>query len=339
MDGLTLPDTIKAADSYPLKPLLAPWWAGGPHTHTLLASWLRPDYGPCFERERLETTDDDFIDLDWTVDPGDGAPIVLLLHGLEGSSDRGYMRNVACELLHRGVRAVAMNFRGCSGETNRQLRFYHSGETSDPVLVLKAIRERFPDRRLGAMGFSLGGNIILKAMGERDDGGTGILDACVAMSVPYDLAAGCSMLERSVMGRVYGDYFMRSLRQKVSTKREGLAEVLDMDQVDRARTIRAFDEIVTAPLNGFDDADDYYRRCSSAAFLPEVRVPTLLLHARNDPFLPADSIPEARAAANPDIRMVTTDYGGHVGFIQGSLRKPDFWGDRAGAAFLADALG
>jgi predicted alpha/beta-fold hydrolase len=339
MDGLTLPNTTRARTLKPMEPFLAPWWARGPHAQTLLARWLRSEDGPDFERERLETSDDDFIDLDWTFDPGEGAPIVLLLHGLEGSSDRRYMRNVARELLQRGVRAVAMNFRGCSGEPNRQLRFYHSGETADPGLVLKAIRERFPDRRLGAMGFSLGGNMILKAMGERDDGGTGMLDACVAMSVPYDLSAGCSLLERSVMGRVYSDYFMRSLRQKVSTKRDRLAEVLDMDQVDGARTIRAFDEAVTAPLNDFDDAEDYYRRCSSAPFLTEVRVPTLLLHARNDPFLPADLITEARAAANLHIRMVTTDYGGHVGFIQGSLRKPDFWGDRAGAAFLADALG
>jgi len=315
-----------------------PWWARGPHTQTLLARGLRSPDGPPFERERIETEDGDFLDVDWTPDPGPAAPIVLVLHGLEGSSHRRYVRSVARQLLAHGVRTAAMNFRGCSGEPNRALRFYHSGETSDPLSVLEIIRSRYPDRRVGAMGFSLGGNVVLKMLGERDDGGSGVVDAAAVMSVPYDLATGCALLEQSTMGRLYSAYFMRSLRKKVASKRDRLSERLDIGAIDRARTIREFDEAVTAPLNGFDGAGDYYARCSSAAFLDTIRVPALLLHARNDPFLPPESIPEDAAAANPKLHMVLEERGGHVGFVEGTLRKPRFWGEEAAAAFLAETL-
>jgi uncharacterized protein len=315
-----------------------PWWARGPHTQTLFARALRSPDGPAWDRERLDTADGDFLDVDWTTDPSPDAPIVLVLHGLEGSSHRRYVRSVARALLARGVRSAAMNFRGCSGEPNRALRFYHSGETSDPRFVLDVIRSRYPGRRVGAMGFSLGGNVVLKMMGERDDGGTGVVDACAAMSVPYDLEAGCTFLERSAMGRGYSAYFMRSLRRKVAGKRELLGTALDLTAIDSARTIREFDEVVTAPLNGFESASDYYARCSSARFLDTIRVPTLLLHARDDPFLPAEAIPEETVAANPHLHLALEAHGGHVGFVEGTVGRPRFWGEEAAADFLADTL-
>jgi predicted alpha/beta-fold hydrolase len=300
---------------------------------------LRSPHGPDFARERLPTRDGDFVDVDWGPDPGENAPLVLVLHGLEGSSRRRYVRNVCRALLRRGVRPVAMNFRGCSGEPNRALHFYHSGETSDPTTVLDVIRRRHPGRAVGAMGFSLGGNVLLKLLGERPDGGTGIVDAAVAMSVPYDLAAGCDLLQRTRMGRVYTEYFMRSLRGKVAAKRDRLREVLDLEAVDRTRTIRDFDEHVTAPLNGFGGASEYYAACSSARFLPGVRVPTLLLHARNDPFLPPSAIPESAARENPRLVWSLQEGGGHVGFLEGTPWAPRFWADEATADFLAGALG
>lgn len=315
-----------------------PWWARGPHAQTLLARALRSAKGPSFVRERLETPDGDFLDVDWGPDPGPDAPVALVLHGLEGSSRRSYVRNVCRELLARGVRPVAMNFRGCSGEPNRALRFYHSGETSDPGLVVDTIRTRHPGRRVGALGFSLGGNILLKMLGERSDGGTGLLDAAVAMSVPYDLAAGCDLLERSFMGRAYSAYFLRSLRTKVAWKRDRLAEVLDMRAVGLARSIRAFDDHVTAPLNGFADASEYYEACSSARFLGGIRVPTLLLHARNDPFLPPEAIPESSGRANASLTWSLEERGGHVGFVEGPPWAPRFWADAAGADFLGTLL-
>lgn len=322
----------------PIPAFAPPWWARGPHSQTLFARALRPDGGPPYTRERIETPDGDFLDVDWTPDPGDDAPIVLVLHGLEGSAQRKYVRNVCRALAVRGVRGVAMNFRGCSGEPNRALHFYHSGATADPLFLLDLIRERHPGRRVGAMGFSLGGNMLLKLMGERPDGGAGVLDAAVAMSVPYDLDAGCTLLEQSFMGRAYCSYFLRSLRAKVESKRDRLRPVLDLAAADAARTIRAFDETVTAPLNGFASAEEYYRLNSSAAFLAGIRVPTLLLHAEDDPFLPPASIPIETARANTATELRLVPCGGHVGFVAGSPVKPRFWADESGAGFLAERL-
>lgn len=231
-----------------------------------------------------------------------------------------------------------MNFRGCSGETNRALRFYHSGETSDPSWLLERIRERHPDRALGAVGFSLGGNITLKMLGERPDGGRGLLDAAAVMSVPYDLQAGSELLERGLMGRVYSGYFLRSLKRKVEGKRDALSEHIDVSAALEASTIRAFDDLVTAPINGFSDASEYYARCSSNQYLAGIGVPTLLLHAMDDPFLPADAIPLDEMSANLFLQPVVHDRGGHVGFLAGSPRAPRFWGEETCASFLAAAL-
>lgn len=319
-------------------PFTASWWAGGAHAQTLSARVLRSREGPAFTRERLTTPDDDFLDVDWGPELTPGAPVVVVLHGLEGSSHRGYVRNVCRELLARGVRPVAMNFRGCSGEPNRSLRFYHSGDTGDLSWLVGLIRDRYPGRPIGGMGFSLGGNVLLKMLGERSDGGRSILDAAAVMSVPYDLAAGCALLEKSAMGRVYTGYFMRSLRRKVEGKRDRLQGVLDLDAIDAARTIREFDEVVTAPLNGFSGAAEYYERCSSTGFLSEISVPTLMLHAEDDPFLPRDAIPEREARENGSLHLELVEKGGHVGFLGGAPWSPHFWGDEAAASFLARTL-
>lgn len=314
-------------------------WAAGPHAQTLLARVLRSAQGPHFERERIATPDDDFLDLDWGPDPGPDAPIVLVVHGLEGSARRGYVRNVCRELLRVGIRPVALNLRGCSGEPNRSLHYYHSGKTDDPAFILSMLRRRYPERRIGAIGFSLGGNVLLKLMGESSDGGAGLADALVAMSVPYDLAAGSGSLERTAMGRAYSGYFLRSLKRKVRWKEARLREVLDLAAAMSSRTIWEFDDRVTAPLHGFASAEDYYARSSSAVFLAGVRVPTLLLHAEDDPFLPLDSIPSAEIDRNRALHLVLHARGGHVGFLEGSPWRPVFWADEESARFLAIRLG
>ena len=312
--------------------------AGEPRSRALLARILRPPTAPGFTRERFETPDGDFLDVDWGPEPHPSAPVALILHGLEGSSERRYVRNLAREFLARGVRPAAMNFRGCSGEPNRSLRFYHSGETGDPVWLLQRIRDRYPDRPLAAVGFSLGGNVVLKMLGERDDGGAGLVDAAGAMSVPYDLAAGCALLEESFMGSMYANYFLRSLRRKLDDKADRLGREIDLEAARAASTIREFDDRVTAPINGFGDAAEYYARCSSNQFLGGIRVPTLLLHAVDDPFLPADAIPRAEAGKNPSVRLELHRRGGHVGFVEGPLTRPGFWGEATLAAFLAHSL-
>ncbi|MGE0160780.1 MAG: YheT family hydrolase [Gemmatimonadales bacterium] len=313
-------------------------WAAGSHAQTLAARALRRADGPPFERTRVDTPDDDFLDLDWGPDPGAGSPLVLVVHGLEGSARRGYVRSACRELLLAGIRPVALNLRGCSGEPNRALCYYHSGKTDDPSFVLSLLRELHPDRPLGALGFSLGGNVLLKLTGEREDGGRGLLDALAVVSVPYDLAAGSALLERSAIGRAYASYFLRSLKRKLHWKEARLRETLDFAGAAAARTIREFDERVTAPLHGFASAADYYERSSSARYLEAVRVPTLMLHAEDDPFLPPAAIPREETRRNGALQLVLHRSGGHVGFLEGAPWRPRFWADEEAARFLAVRL-
>jgi predicted alpha/beta-fold hydrolase len=244
--------------------------------------------------------------------------VVLLLHGLEGSSQRAYIR-IAMEALQQvDIQAVALNFRSCSGETNRHPRFYHSGETGDPRWVIQTLRERFPHRPVGALGFSLGGNVLLRLLYESP----GLVDAAAVVSVPFDLAAGTDALSSGPMGRLYTRYFLNPLKAKVLAKKTQLSGRINLAKVLSARTLRDFDEHATAPIHGFDDAKDYYARCSSAAILSEIRTPTLILHAEDDPFLVADALPREAFHSNPCLRTRLVERGGHLGFI-GSGAYPD----------------
>jgi len=314
-------------------------WAKNPHAQTLLARFLRSGRGPAMLRERWELPDGDFLDLDFGPDPGSGAPVALLLHGLEGGSDRRYVLSACRDLLARGIRPVAMNFRGCSGEMNRLPRMYHSGETSDPAWVLARLRRRHPARRLGAVGFSLGGNVLLKLLGEREDGGAGLLDAAVAVSVPLDLAEGCRLLERTAMGRTYTWFFLRSLKRKVRAKARLLEELVDLEAALASRTLREFDDAVTSRVHGFRDASEYYRLSSSTGYLAGIRTPTLVVHAFDDPFLPGDALPRRALEANPMLVTAIHDRGGHVGFMEGPPWSLRYWSDEEGARFLAETLG
>lgn len=314
-------------------------WARDPHVQTLAARALRPPAPLPMLRERWELPDGDFLDLDLAPEPSPGAPLALVLHGLEGSSRRRYVLTACRELSRRGVRAIALNFRGCSGEMNRRPRLYHSGETGDPAWVLGRLRRGFPGRRIGALGFSLGGNVLLKLLGEREDGGAGVVDAAVAISVPMDLAAGSGFLEETLAGRAYARYFLRSLKRKVRAKRALLEGLVDVEATLGSRTLRQFDDAATSRLHGFEGASDYYRRCSSAGFLEGIRVPTLVLHSLDDPFLPGPALPRDALAANPSITLALNERGGHVGFIEGPPWAPRFWAEEEGARFLAETLG
>ncbi len=295
-----------------------------------------------YRRERWTTPDDDFLDLDFAFDPaadrGDRRPVVLVLHGLEGSSTSGYVRVCCRRLVERGLRPVVLNFRSCSGEPNRRPRFYHSGETGDPARVLGRLRDRWPGAPVGAVGFSLGGNALLKLLGERGAEARELVDAAAAISVPYRLAAGAEALERG-MGRLYTAYFLRSLRRSVRAKVRRRGHDYDLDRLAGANTMRAFDDAFTAPVHGFEDAADYYRRCSAARWLEGVRVPTLLVQARDDPFLPPGALPEATIREQPWLVPALVDRGGHVGFVEGAAPwEIDFWSEREAARYLAAAL-
>lgn len=335
-EGVEAPTGAHAA--FQVRPFRPAPWATGPHAQTLGARVLRSALDPGLRRECWETPDGDFLDVDLGPDPGRGAPVALVLHGLEGSARRRYVLSTCRQLLRHGVRPVAMNFRGCGGTPNRLPRFYHSGETGDPAFVLERLRRLHPGRPLGAFGFSLGGNALLKLLGERPDGARSLADAAVAISVPFDLAAGGEMLESTRMGRLYAAYFLRSLRRKVRLKVELLRGLVDVDGALRARTLREFDEAATAPLHGFRSADHYYARSSSAGYLPGIRIPTLLIHSMDDPFLPPSAVPHAAIEANPALLAALSSRGGHVGFLEGTPRRPLLWAEAEGARFLADTL-
>jgi predicted alpha/beta-fold hydrolase len=288
----------------------------------------------------VETPDGDFVDVDVGSDPGPAAPVVLILHGLEGSSRRSYVRAAAAALARRGILPVAMNCRACSGVPNRLARFYHSGETGDPGHVLGYLRERFPGRALGALGFSLGGNMLLKLLGELGAAAPDELRGAVAISVPYDLARGADMLERGVMGPFYASYFLRSLKRKIRAKGALLRDAIDVEWALSARTIREFDDAATAPLHGFPGAAEYYARASSGPILSEIRVPTYLIHAEDDPFLPQEALPRAALTDNPWLVAAFSGGGGHVGFIEGiGPGGATFWAEEEAARYLAEVLG
>jgi len=315
-----------------------PPWARGPNTQTVLGRLLRPRQTPSLRRERWTTPDGDFVDLDFTPDVDPSSPMVLVLHGLEGSSRRGYVRTALEAARRRGLGGVALNFRGCSGEPNIAPRAYHSGETGDPAFVLEQLHRRFPDRRFGAVGFSLGGNVLLKLLGEPSSAASPWLDAAVAISVPFDLAAGANRLESTRWGRLYARHFLRSLKAKVRDRRPTLRGRIDVDRTLSSTTIREFDDACTAPLHGFHNAGHYYEESSAAAYLSSIRTPTLLIHAMDDPFLPEEAVPRDRIDGNPHLVKRFSDLGGHVGFVQGAPWAPRFWAEEAAAAFLTKIL-
>ncbi|MGQ0815469.1 MAG: YheT family hydrolase [Gemmatimonadota bacterium] len=316
----------------------APLWLPSPNAQTIAGRFVRPEGTLPLTRERITTPDHDFLDLDFAPPIAANAPIVLLLHGLEGSAQRGYAYATYSELAKHGITAVGLNFRSCSGEPNLTARFYHSGETRDMRFVLRQLRRRHPRVPIGAIGFSLGGNALLKFLGEEGDAAHELVSTAVAISVPYDLAAGTDHMEQSKLGRFYTRAFVKPLVEKMLQKSHLLPANCDLERARRARSFREFDDALTAPLHGFGSAEDYYTRSSSAQFIPHIRVPTLLLHAEDDPFLPPEAIPRAEMAENPQITFSIQAEGGHVGFIYGTPRAPRFWAEENGARFLAEHL-
>jgi predicted alpha/beta-fold hydrolase len=316
------------------------WWLPGPQLQTVGARLTRSHGGVRLERERVVTPDGDFLDLDWArtaADPRAGRPLAIVLHGLEGSARSGYALETYRQLDRRGVAAVGLNFRSCSGELNRAPRLYHSGDTGDLRHVVRLLARRFPRRSLAAVGFSLGGNVLLKSLGEEGQGGGGLV-AAAAVSVPYDLAAGAAHTEHGLV-RVYVWWLLRSLKRKLRARAAAFRDLVNLRAALAARTFREFDDAGTAPLHGFADADDYYRRSSSAPYLGSIRVPTLLVHAADDPFLPAAAVPRDAVAGNSMLDARFTERGGHVGFVDGAPWRPRFWAECSVAEHVARAVG
>lgn len=273
------------------------------HLETIYPAFFRKVVVPPLQRERIFTIDDDFLDLDWLK--GGHNKLVIISHGLEGNSRRPYMLGMAKAFYQSGFDALTWNYRGCGDEMNRQLRFYHSGATDDLATVVKHASANYDHVYL--IGFSLGGNLTLKYLGE--DWGSKVKGA-VAYSVPLNLATSCATISLPA-NRIYANRFLKSLKKKISDKAR-LMGGLDTTGMDQLSTLKAFDDRYTAPLHGFRDADSYYEACSSIHFLTNIDVPTLVVNAVNDPFLSPDCFPTH--IVNPKVHFEFSAHGGHVGF-------------------------
>ena len=303
-----------------------------PQAQTLVAYVVRRPAALPLRRERLSTPDGDFLDLDWLDAPPE-RPHLLVLHGLEGSSASGYVRQTLHQARALGWGAVAMNFRSCSGEPNRLLRSYCSGESADPLFTARSVRARIRGP-LVAVGFSLGGNALLKLLAEMGEDAP--FEAAAAVSTPYDLQACADALDRPGGGcGIYRWKFLATLRRKALAKlATHPGHGLDAQRVRRATRLQEFDDAFTGPTNGFSGAADYYRRCSSGPMLGGIRRPVLLLNAEDDPMVPAASLP-AVPAGDRWLTPLRTPRGGHVGFVGGRLLSPRFWAERQAIRFLA----
>jgi predicted alpha/beta-fold hydrolase len=316
----------------------APWWLPGGHAQTIYASALARRAQVAYRRERWETPDGDFIDLDWTEDrePGignreSGKPLVVLFHGLEGSSRGHYALALMAELRSRGMRGVVAHFRGCSGEPNRMPRAYHSGDAQEIDWILRRLCERNAGP-LFAAGISLGGNALLKWLGESGAAATAVVERAAAVSAPLDLMAAGDALGRG-FNLLYARHFLVTLKAKSIAKLERHPGLYDALRVRAARTLREFDDLVTAPLHGFRDTDDYWTRASSKPGLKNIRVPTLVINARNDPFLPAPALP-GPADVSGAVTLEQPEEGGHVGFVSGPFPGHLDWLPRRILAFF-----
>ncbi len=291
----------------------APAWLPGGHAQTIWPLLIKGPLPP-YRRQRWETPDGDFVDLDW-VDGEPGAPCIALFHGLEGSSRSHYARRLMRATSRRGWHGVVIHFRGCSGEANRLARAYHSGDSAEIDWILRRLNAAgYP--ALFAAGVSLGGNALLKWAAELGGQPDRPADAIAAVSVPLDLAAANDALSAG-FNLVYARHFLRTLIPAAQAKDRRFPGCFDLHRALAARTLRDFDDAVTAPLHGFAGADDYYARSSAGPLLGSIRLPTLLLHAINDPFLPPAALPRPEHLP-PAVRLELLAQGGHVGFVHGA---------------------
>ena len=309
------------------------WWLPGAHLQTLFPPLFRNRTPPPLRRERIELEDGDFVDIDWTeARPG---PTVLILHGLEGSIGSHYVVGLLHALSASGFSAAVLYFRGCSGEPNRLARSYHSGDTGDLDTVLRYLDRQDAERPVYVVGVSLGGNVLLKWLGENP--AQALVAKAVAVSVPFELNATALRLERG-FSRVYQAYLLRKLRRTTRSKARHHAVPLDVSELRRLRTFREFDDKVTAPLHGFAGVEDYYRKCSSRSFIRRISTPTLILHAKDDPFMTAAAIPTA-GELGPGIELELYSAGGHVGFVSGAWPwKAEYWLDKRICEFFVQPL-
>ncbi len=302
------------------------------HIHTIYPAIFRKVKDVHVSRERFETPDGDFIDLDWSRIGSEN--LLLTIHGLEGSSRSGYIRGMIRAFQRRGWDGVAYNLRGCSGEPNRRLRFYHSGDTNDLQTVITHILEQNHYRKLAIVGFSLGGNVTLKYLGEQDRVRPGELVKAAAISAPCDLESSVWKLAQK-SNVLYMKNFLRCFRRKIRVKMQMMPGHITDQNFHEIKTFKEYDDRYTAPLHGFSDAYDYWHRASSKPLLSNIRIPTLVINALDDPFLDEPSYPYKEAEHNPYLFLQTPEKGGHIGFIA-RYSLEEYWHETRVTSFITE---
>jgi predicted alpha/beta-fold hydrolase len=301
------------------------WWLFNRHAQTIYPTLTRTIEAPVNRMERLELHDGDFIDLAWAEKGlAPTSPLVIILHGLGGNIHSKYAAGLMYAFNQRGWRAVLMHFRGASNEPNRLPRAYHSGETGDLDLLLRTLADREPNTKKAVVGFSLGGNVLLKWLGEQ--GTQALVETAVAVSVPFKLRIIADQINRG-FSRCYQNYLLKKLRTVFARKWEKYQNPLNLSASDleKINCFWTFDEKITAPLHGFAHVHDYYRQSSSIHYLQKIATPTLVLHALDDPFMTPEILPNEEELS-PAVTLEVSQRGGHVGFITGNtLGKPVYW--------------
>lgn len=324
---MIIPSSFKAA-----------WWLSNAHAQTLFPTLARNIVAPFDKRERLELPDGDFIDLAWSIHGLDKtSPLVILLHGLGGSASSPYIAGFAQAALRCGWRSLVMQFRGASEEPNRLPRAYHSGETGDLSFLLDELAKREPDVKKAIVGVSLGGNVLLKWLGEVSS--QSLIQAAVAVSVPFQLRIAADKMNRG-FSRLYQTYLLRNMRQVFQRKMDKLGDKLadTIKQMDDCDCFWTFDDRVTAPLYNFPNVHAYYRQASSRQYLIDIKTPTLIIHALDDPFMTPEVLPGIGELSD-DVTLEWSKKGGHVGFIGGDMPgNPEYWLDQRIPQFLQDYL-
>jgi len=312
-----------------------PWWLRGGNAQTIYAALVLRGAHVRYRRERWDTPDGDFVLVDWIDGPAE-APLVALFHGLEGSSGSHYARALMSAIRQRAWRGVVPHFRGCGGEPNNLPRAYHSGDSREIDWMIRRMRVAAGAAPLFAVGVSLGGNALLKWLGEEGDVARAIVSAAAAVSAPVDLTAAGNSLGRG-FNLVYARHFLGTLKRKTAAKLVRFPGCVDGAAAARARTLRQFDDAVTAPLHGFRDALDYWRRASAKPLMARVRVPTLVINARDDPFMPSAHLPSPRHVS-PEVVLDFPETGGHVGFVTGPFPGRIGWLPERVLGFFDDRL-
>ncbi|MDO6474270.1 hydrolase [Alteromonas sp. 1_MG-2023] len=314
------------------------WWARNRHIQTIWPRFFQKRRPVSYTWQRINTPDNDFLDLAWGPEPQNMHGMVVMFHGLEGSIRSHYANDMMAALSEQGWQVVMMHFRSCSGEINRQPRAYHSGETEDPAFFLDWLDKRFPDVPKVAIGFSLGGNMLLKLLGENP--GQKWLQAAMAVSAPVKLDA-CSDSIGEGFSKVYQNYLLKSMKATLTSKMRKLDYKdllsLTVEHAGKLASFREFDEKVTAPLHGFKDAQDYYEKCSAYPFLSAIHCPTLIVHSLDDPFMSPSIVPDATALSR-NVTLELSEFGGHVGFMQGGFLRPVVWLQQRAVDYFSEFL-